>query len=70
MALTGFRLALANPSKIKVRILDASMFSSLSQKYSVRGVPRTILTKENSVEFDSIEGKIPEEQFIIRLKKL
>ena len=57
------RLALANKN-IKADMVEATEFPYLSQKYSVRGVPKSVIN-----ENWSLEGAVPEEMFLEKIKE-
>lgn len=56
------RLALYSP-RVKAEMIEVSEFPHLAQKYSVQGVPRTVI---NETEF--IEGSAPEKMLVDKLK--
>ncbi len=61
--LTAHKFAYLN-SQIKSDMVEATEFPHLSNKYNVRGVPRTVI---NETEF--IEGAVPETMFLDKIKE-
>ncbi len=61
--LTAHKFAYLN-NRIKSDMIEATEFPHLSNKYNVRGVPRTVI---NETEF--IEGAVPETMFLDKIKE-
>ncbi len=61
--LTAHKFAYLN-NRIKSDMVEATEFPHLSNKYNVRGVPRTVI---NETEF--IEGAVPEHMFLDKIKE-
>ena len=53
MASLAATLAMLNPN-VKTSIIEAGEYPDLAQRYSVRGVPRTVIN-----ETTAIEGAVP-----------
>lgn len=62
--LAAHKFAFLNP-KIKADMVEATEFPHLSNKYNVKGVPRTIINEE---EF--LEGAAPEEMLLDKINKV
>ncbi len=60
---TAHRLTMANKN-ITADMVEATEFPQLAQKYSVRGVPRTIINEKHS-----LEGSVPDEMVIDKIIK-
>lgn len=56
------RLALAN-QHIKADMIEAIEFPHLTQKYAIRGVPKTVINESHT-----LEGALPEKMFIEKVK--
>jgi predicted DsbA family dithiol-disulfide isomerase len=57
MASLAVSFAIANPH-IHATVIDATEFPDLTQRYQVRGVPRTVIDDD-----EAIEGAIPPAAF-------
>lgn len=62
--ITAFRMAYLNKN-VKAEMVEATEFPQLSQRYNVRGVPRTVI---NETEF--IEGAAPEAMVLEKINQL
>ncbi|MCK4689016.1 MAG: thioredoxin family protein [Candidatus Marinimicrobia bacterium] len=60
---TAHRLALANKN-ITADMIEATEFPYLSQKYSIRGVPKSVIN-----ENWSLEGAVPEQMFVEKINE-
>lgn len=60
---TAHRLALANKN-ITADMVEATEFPYLSQKYSIRGVPKSVIN-----ENWSLEGAVPEQMFVEKINE-
>ena len=56
-------MAIENP-RIVADVVEVNEFPSLAQRYSIRGVPKTVINE--SVEF---VGSIPESQFLEQIQR-
>jgi len=63
MARLAFRMALASP-RIRSDVMEVNEFPHYAQRYRVMGVPKTIIN-----ETVSVEGAVPEKQFLARLQQ-
>lgn len=61
---TAHRLAMANPN-ITGDMIEATEFPHLAQKYSVLGVPKSIIN-----ETSSLEGAVPEQKFLDKIAEV
>ncbi len=57
MASLAVSFAIANPN-IRATVIEATEFPDLTQRYQVRGVPRTVIN-----DGEAIEGAIPPTAF-------
>jgi predicted DsbA family dithiol-disulfide isomerase len=57
-------MAIASPL-VTARSVEANEFPALSQRFAVRGVPRTIVNQSGA-----IEGALPESRFVERILSL
>lgn len=62
--LTAFKLAMANPYKIKASMVEASEFPNFSSQFEVSSVPKIVLNRENH-----FVGNLPAEKFLAELTK-
>ena len=62
-AMVAHMLAMSNPN-IKADVVEISEFPAMAQKYSVMGVPKTVVNENHS-----FEGALPEDQFVDEVAK-
>jgi glutaredoxin-like protein len=62
-AVLGLRLAMASP-RVTTRVIEANEFPDLSRRYSVQGVPRTVVNDRLYAE-----GLLPEGPFVAALSE-
>ena len=62
-AVLGLRLAMASP-RVNAQVIEANEFPELSAKYSVQGVPRTVINGRIHAE-----GALPESAFVKGLSR-
>jgi predicted DsbA family dithiol-disulfide isomerase len=58
------QIAIEN-THVTADVVEISEFADLAQRYSIRGVPKTVINE--TVE---ITGAMPEEQFVEQLKRV
>jgi predicted DsbA family dithiol-disulfide isomerase len=58
------RMALASP-KITALTVEANEFPEMTRRYSVQGVPRTVVNRQGA-----FVGALPEEQFVASVLEL
>ena len=58
------RMALASPN-VNARTIEASEFPDLSRRFSVQGVPRTVVNEQGA-----FVGALPEAQFVAAVLEL
>jgi hypothetical protein len=63
VARLAHKMAIANPH-IVADVVEASEFPDLVQRYSVRGVPKTVIN--DAVEF---VGNVPESMFVEHIQR-
>ena len=62
MVIMAHQMAFESPF-VRGDMVEATEFPHLSQRYNVRGVPRTIIN-----ETESVEGRVPEQMFLGQIK--
>lgn len=62
--LTAFKMAMVNPN-IKAEMVEATEFPHLSQRYNVRGVPRTVIN-----ETGYLEGAAPDNMVLEKINSM